>query len=34
MNQREENNCGGGRINITASLVDIIECIRGSFVNH
>lgn len=34
MNQREENNSTGSRINITASLVDIIDCIRGSFVNH
>lgn len=34
MNQREENNSSGSGINITASLVDIIDCIRVSFVNH
>lgn len=34
MNQRGENSSSGRGINITASLVDIIDCIRGSFVNH
>lgn len=34
MNQREENNISGAGISITVSVVDIIDCIRGSFVHY